>query len=155
VATKPLDPADIRILNLLQQDASLELSALSARVFKSPSSVHERIRKLKERGIIKGYVAVLDPRQLGRPFLAVTQVCLNAHTKPVFDEFHTRMGELPEVLQCLQLSGAYDFLLQVAVKDAQAYQEFLMNTICALENVARVQSSVVLKECKSREPFLL
>jgi Lrp/AsnC family leucine-responsive transcriptional regulator len=152
---KLLDATDLKILHLLQQDASLELSQLSARVFKSTSSVHERIRKLKDRGVIKGYVAVLDLEKTGRPFLAVIQVRLAAQTRAVFDEFTAQVAAMPEVVQCLQLSGVCDFMLQVAAADTQAYQCFLMDTLGRLENVANVQSSVVLKECKSNPPFLL
>jgi Lrp/AsnC family leucine-responsive transcriptional regulator len=152
---KNLDPTDIKLLNLLQQDASLELSQLSALVFKSTSSVHERIRKLKAQGVIKRYVAVLDPDKVGRPFLAVTQVSLSVHTRAAYDVFSSRVVELPEVLQCLQLSGAFDFILQVAAADTLAYQDFLLNVLGKMENVINLQSSVVLKECKTHSPYPL
>lgn len=145
---KTLDPTDVKLLELLQQDASLELSQLSVRVFKSPSSVHERIRKLKAAGVIRRYVAIIDPAVLGRGLLMLVQVGLASHTAGAFADFSAKAGEWEEVQQCWQLSGACDFMLQVAVKDSAAYEVFLREKLGVAGGVARVQGSVVLRSYK-------
>ena len=150
-----LDPTDIKILNLLQQDARLEIRQIAGLVHKSASPVHQRIRKLQEQGFIKGYVAVLDRVKIGRPLLAIAQVSLANQSKAMFLDFEEQVIQLPEVQLCLQLSGSCDFILHVAVADTLAYQDFLMNRLCSLQQVASVQTCFVLKECKLHSPYFL
>jgi len=150
-----LDPTDIKILNLLQQDARLNLQKISERVHKSTSSVNERISKLKEQGFIKRYVAILDPEKIGKHFLAITQVTLSVHTRAALTGFEEKIKEWPEVLLCLHLSGACDFILHIAVPDSSSYHDFLLDRLCIMEQVANVQTFIVLKECKSNSPYPL
>src|SRR5258708_696529 len=103
---KPLDQTDIKILNILQQDARLEIKQIADRVCKSSSPVHERIRKLQHQGYIKRYIAVLDREKIGRYLLAVAQVTLSNHTPESLSRFESRVNALTEVQLCLHLSGA-------------------------------------------------
>ena len=150
-----LDDTDIKILQLLQDDARLELKQIANRVHKSTSPVHERIRKLKDMGYIKRYVAILDREKIGMPVLVITQVTLSNHTKTALNNFAEQVNHLPEVQLCLHLSGACDFILHVSVPDPPAYYLFLMNKLCDLPNVVNVRTSFVLKECKIYSPFPL
>src|SRR5258708_2938675 len=100
-----LDATDIKILKLLQQDARLEIKQIADKVHKSTSPVHERIRKLHDKGIIKGYIAILDREKIGKPVLVISQVSLTEHTKDALEAFETEVNKMPEVMQCLHLSG--------------------------------------------------
>jgi Lrp/AsnC family leucine-responsive transcriptional regulator len=143
-----LDPTDIRILNILQDNSDLHVNHIAAKVYKSTTATHERIRKMREKGVIQRYVAVLDRRLVGRPTLVVTMVRLKQHGSAMLREFALQMNRLPEVQCCLHLSGEFDFLLQVTLIDAQEYDDFLDKKLCALPLVEKVQSSFVLRECK-------
>lgn len=152
---KILDPTDIKILNILQQDARLDIRQIAVQVHKSTSPVHERIRRLQDHGFIKRYVAVLDREKIGKQLMAITRVSLNVHTQETLNNFAGSVNELPEVQLCLHLSGAYDFILHVIVSDTQAYHDFLVNKLCKLAHVTHVESSFVLRECKMYGPYQL
>jgi Lrp/AsnC family leucine-responsive transcriptional regulator len=144
-----LDQTDIRILNILQTNAEMNVAHIATKVFKSPTSIFTRIRKMQENGVIKRYVAVLDRRLVGRPTLVVTMVQLKQHGIEILKEFAGAMTDFPEVQFCLHLSGEYDFLLHITLIDSQEYEEFLEFKLCAHPMVQKVLSSFVLKECKS------
>ena len=141
------DPCDIKILSILQEDARMDVTRIATRVHKSPNSIHERIRRLKELGYIQRYTAILDRKLLGRPTMMVTLVKLNRHSAATLRDFPAKMYQLSEVQVCLHLSGEFDFLLQVTLRDPQEYDEFLDQKLCSLPMVEKVQSSLVLKEC--------
>jgi Lrp/AsnC family leucine-responsive transcriptional regulator len=144
-----LDPTDIKILDILQNRADTHVNYIASQVYKSPTATHERIRKMRENGVIQRYVAVLDRRLVGRPTLVVTLVRLNNHSAQTLRDFALQMNTLDQVQFCLHLSGEYDFLLQVTLCDAQEYEQFLDTKLCVLPMVERVQSSFVLKEVKT------
>jgi Lrp/AsnC family leucine-responsive transcriptional regulator len=148
-----LDKTDIRILDILQRDAGMHVNYIASKVYKSPTATHERIRKMKERGVIKQCVAVLDRRLIGRPTLMITLVKLNQHAAQTLREFPAYMYALKEVQVCMHLSGEFDFLLQVSLRDAMEYEQFLDEKLCCLPMVDKVRSSLVLRECKNYSPF--
>jgi len=150
-----LDETDVKILNVLQSNADLELKQTARLVNKSISSVHERIRKLQRLGIIKRYVVVLDREMVGRKVMAVVQITLMNHGSEELHRFEAQMNDLKEVHLCLHLAGAFDFILHISVSDTATFHSFLMNKLFCLPNVSGVQSSFVLRECKSYGPFEL
>jgi Lrp/AsnC family leucine-responsive transcriptional regulator len=152
---RTLDLVDIKILNILQQDARMDIKQIADRVCKSTSPVHERIRRMQNLGYIKRYVAILDREKIGKPLLAITQVTLDKHTQATLKGFEEAVNDLPEVQLCLQLSGVHDFVLHIAVSDTQAYHDFLVNRLCTLPNVTQVESCFVLRECKTHSPYPL
>jgi Lrp/AsnC family transcriptional regulator, leucine-responsive regulatory protein len=143
-----LDPTDLKILDLLQQDARMNIARISSKVHKSETATNERIRKLQEKGYIQRYTAVLDRKLLGRPTLMVTLVKLNQHGAQILRDFAAAMNSQPEVQVCLHLSGEFDFLLQISLRSPQEYEAFLDQHLCALPVVEKVHSSLVLRECK-------
>jgi Lrp/AsnC family leucine-responsive transcriptional regulator len=143
-----LDPTNIRILNLLQQNARLQVSELSVLVHKSETPVSLRLRKLQEEGFIQRFTTLLDRRKVGRPTLMVTLVRLNRHNGTIWPDFAAYASGLEEVQCCLQLSGEFDFLLQVSLRDPQEYETFLQTRLCILPVVEKLQSSLVLREHK-------
>jgi len=143
-----LDPVDFKILGILQENSRMDTTQIAFKVHKSPTATTDRIRRLQEKGYIKRYTAVLDRQLMGRPTLMVAMVKLNSHAASNLGDFSGYMHSLPEIQVCLQLSGEYDFLLQVAVKDPSEYEHFLNIKLCGLTIVEKVQSALVLKECK-------
>jgi Lrp/AsnC family leucine-responsive transcriptional regulator len=143
-----LDPVNIKILNLLQQNGRLQIKEISEKVYKSETPVGQRIRRLQEEGVILRYVAVLDRLKVGRTMLVITHVRLNRHTPQALGEFGAAMNAVPEVQVCLQVAGEYDFLLQLALRDTQEYEHFLSKKLGPIPYVERYQSFFVLKDYK-------
>lgn len=150
-----LDPVDLEILRLLQKDATLNNKELSFKLNKSIATVHERVRRLKEQGYIKRVVAILDRKKIDRNLLAFSHVFLKAHTAETLVEFETEVAKFSEVMECFQMTGAYDFILRIATSDMDAYHLFLRNKLATLPNVSTVQSFFVLSETKSDTAYPL
>lgn len=144
-----LDETDKKILQVLQQDASLSNKEIADKVNKSIAAVHERIRRLKAGGYIKKIVAILDRKKIDKNLVAFCHVLLYNHTNKTLQEFEKSVARFPEVLECLQMTGAFDFILRVAVKDMDDYQDFYRNKLAAVPNVTTVQSFFILSEAKS------
>jgi Lrp/AsnC family leucine-responsive transcriptional regulator len=141
-----LDRYDRRILDLLQEDGRLSNQDLADRIGLSPSPCLRRVRALEESGIIAGYRALLDARQLGLTLMALIHISMDRHTPERFANFEARVAEFPEVLECLLITGQdADYQLKVIVRDMEAYQELLLNKITRIEGVSGVHSSFVLR----------
>ena len=141
-----MDRYDRRILELLQQDGRLSNLELAERIGRSPSPCLRRVRALEEAGVIAGYRALLDAQRLGLSLMALVYISMDRHTPERFANFDTRVRELPEVLECLLITGQQaDYQLKVVVSDMQAYQDLLLNRITRIEGVSGVHSSFVLR----------
>ncbi|HEY5789245.1 MAG TPA: Lrp/AsnC family transcriptional regulator [Gammaproteobacteria bacterium] len=147
----PLDRYDRRILAELQQHGRLSNQELAERIGLSPSPCLRRVRALEEAGVIAGYRALLDARQLGLSLLALLSISMDRHTPERFARFEAAVSELPEVLECLLITGREaDYQLKVVVRDMDAYQELLLNRITRIEGVSGVHSSFVLRRVVER-----
>jgi Lrp/AsnC family leucine-responsive transcriptional regulator len=141
-----MDRYDRRILELLQEDGRLSNLELAERIGLSPSPCLRRVRALEEAGIIAGYRALLDAQRLGLSLMALVYISMDRHTPERFANFDTRVRALPEVLECLLITGQQaDYQLKVVVSDMQAYQELLLNRITRIEGVTGVHTSFVLR----------
>lgn len=144
--TPLLDRYDRRILELLQQDGRLSNQELADRIGLSPSPCLRRVRALEERGFIAGYRAVVDAKKLGLSLMALVHISMDRHTPERFANFEAKVRALPEVLECLLITGQEaDYQLKVVVRDMEAYQELLLNRITRIEGVTGVHSSFVLR----------
>ncbi|KLT63760.1 Lrp/AsnC family transcriptional regulator [Pedobacter sp. BMA] len=150
-----LDQVDIEILKLLQHDASLTNKEIALELHKSIATIHERVRRLKDQGYIKRIVAILDRKKIDRSLIAFSHVLLREHTASTLIEFETEVSKFPEVMECLQMTGANDFILRIATRDMDAYHEFLRNKLATLPNITTVQSYFVLSEPKSETAYPL
>ncbi len=146
-----LDRYDRRILEELQRDGRLTNLELAERIGLSPSPCLRRVRALEESGVIAGYRALLDARKLGLSLMALLSISMDRHTPERFARFDAAVSELPEVLECLLITGREaDYQLKVVVRDMDAYQELLLNRITRIEGVSGVQSSFVLRRVVDR-----
>lgn len=141
-----IDGFDRRILLALQQNGRISNQELAERIGLSPSPCLRRVRALEERGVIAGYRAILDPARLGLTLLALIHISMDRHTPERFAHFEQRIAELPEVLECLLITGQdADYQLKVIVRDMEAYQLLLLNRITRIEGVSGVHSSFVMR----------
>ena len=141
-----LDRYDRRILEVLQEEGRISNQELAERIGLSPSPCLRRVRALEDSGLITGYRAVLDARRLGLSLLALIHISMDRHTPERFAAFEERVRALPEVLECLLITGQdADYQLKVIVRDMDAYLALLLDKITRIEGVSGVHSSFVMR----------
>ena len=143
-----LDAIDLQILNTLQKNAKLTIKELADAVHLSPTPVFERQKRLERHGYIKKYVAILDPEKLGQGLLVFCKVRLKQINREIAETFHRRIQRIPEVIECYNTSGSYDYLLKVRVEDMNGYQEFILNKLGTIDIVGSIESTFVISEVK-------
>ncbi|OAI11413.1 AsnC family transcriptional regulator [Methylomonas koyamae] len=149
-----LDRYDRQILEILQTDGRISNQELADRIGLSPSPCLRRVRALEEAGLIVGYRALLDAKALGLSLTALVQISMDRHTPERFASFEAAVAEIPEVMECLLITGqAADYQLKVAVKDLDAYQELLLKRITGISGVSGVHSSFVLRRVVDKTAF--
>jgi DNA-binding Lrp family transcriptional regulator len=136
-----LDSIDLLILAILQEDASMENQELARRVHLSPAPCLRRVRRLKEDGIIKQTVALIDSARLGLGVEVYAFIALENQRTASGQQFETMLRRRPEVVECVRLSGAYDYLLRVVVESIEAYSEFIDRHVISLSAIRSVNSS--------------
>ena len=142
-----LDKFDKSILNALQDNGRLSNQELADQIGLSPSACLRRFKALESSGIITGYRTVLDAKALGLDLMALIHISMDKHTKERFNQFEQAVQALPNVLECLLLTGqSADYQLKIVVKDLEAYQDLLLNHITQIKGVSGVHTSFVLRK---------
>jgi len=145
-----LSPTDIKILQILQRDASISNVQLAEKVGMSPSPCLRRVKQLEASGIIRQTVALLDRKKAGLGVLATIQVRLQRHTEEGAEDFAKAMNDLPQIMSCWAMTGRQDFLLVALARDIESFGDFVTHKLLSMPNVRDVQSSLVLKEYKNQ-----
>lgn len=148
-----LDDTDHAILRHLQKDATLKTRELAEMLNLSYTPVYERVRRLEKEGVIKKYVALVDREKLGKKLMVFCNIALKEHSRSMGEKFVDAVLAMPEVLECFNISGDYDFLLKIVVNDMPEYQQFLMQKLGSLENIGSTHSLFVMGEIKSSTEF--
>ena len=143
-----LDETDLQILKILQKNAKLTTKELADAVHLTPTPVFERQKRLERQGYIKRYSAILDPEKLGQSLLVFCKVKLKQINHEIADAFSYRIQALPEVIECYNTSGAYDYLLKVRARDMKQYQEFVLTKLGDIEDLGSIESTFVMSEVK-------
>jgi Lrp/AsnC family transcriptional regulator len=143
-----LEPGDIRILRIMQRDASLSIAEIARQAGMSQTPAWRRIKKLKENGVIRGIVALVDRDSAGLRFVSYTFVKLNVPSRQNMETFDRMVNQWPEVQLCERVTGAVDYLLKIVAVDIQAYDWFLRNKLLDNELVSDVQSRIVVATVK-------
>lgn len=143
-----LDRIDWRLLEALQDDARLTTAELAQRVALSTSPCWRRVRRLEAEGFVRGYHAALDPERLGWGVTAFVQVTLERHEPALGERFENAVRDVPEIVACHNVSGAYDYLLQVLAPDLKSFGEFSRTVVRSLPGVKEMNSSFSLREVK-------
>ena len=142
------DQTDKRILKVLQLNGRLNAKEIAEKIGLTVTPTYERMRKIEKSGVIKGVVALLDRTQLDKHLIAFCNVSLQVHSLKVIQQFEKSAKAMGEVMECYHITGQYDYLLKVAVKDMNEYQHFLTRKLAALDNVAQVHSNFVMTDVK-------
>ena len=145
-----LDRTDLRLLAALQQDARLTVAELAERVSLSSSPCWRRVRRLEQAGYIEGYHARLSAPRPGYGITAFVSVVMGSHGQDIARAFEAAIQDIPEVVACHNVSGEYDFLLEVVATDLASYGQFARNVLQALPGVRELHSSFSLMSIKAR-----
>lgn len=147
--SRKLDHVDIQMLRTLQENARLTVKELAAKVRLSSTPVFERLKRLEEGGYIKKYMAVLDAGKLDRGFVVFCNVKLRRMNRDIAGEFARIVQDIPEVTECYNISGGFDYLLKIHAPDMKYYQEFILNVLGTVESLGSIESMFVMDEVKN------
>jgi len=143
-----IDDTDLKILRILQEDGSTSNIDLSKQIGLSPAPTLERVKKLEKNGVIKQYHADVDPKTLGLGCTTFISVTLNRHRDNHIERFLDQVSKLKEIVECHHVTGSSDYLLKVITTDIGAFEHFLTEKLTGIEEVGRLQTSVVLSTVK-------
>lgn len=144
-----MDSKDKKLLILLQNDAKKTTKELANELDLSVTAVFERIKKLEKQEVIKKYVALLNNDKIEKNFIVLCHVKLVQHKKEYIFQFETEITQFPEILECFHVSGDYDYILKICVRDIHEYREFMVSKLTTLQHIASTQSSFMIKEVKN------
>ena len=144
-----LDAKDLDILRLLQQNARVTIKEIAEKVHLSTTPVHERIRWMEEQGVIRQYATIVNGAMVKKGLMVICYVSLKQHSKNAGSRFIKSIMEMNEVIECLTISGEFDFMLKVVTENMDTYYDFHVNRLSDIENVGNVQSTFVMGVVKS------
>lgn len=144
-----LDAIDKKILELVQNDSKKTTKELSIKLNLSVTAVYERVRKLEREGIIEKYVAIVNKSKVEKGFLVFCHLKLIQHSRDYIQIFEKEVAQLSEVVECYHVSGDYDYILKIVVKDMEAYRQFLINKLTSLSHIGSTHSTFMIDEIKN------
>lgn len=148
-----MDAIDNKLLQLLQSDTKKTNKELSLKLNLSVTAVYERIKKLEREGIIEKYVALLNRNKINKGFVVFCHIKLIQHSKDFLTKFENEVVKLNEVLECFHVSGDYDYILKICVKDMQEYREFMVTKLTTLQHIGSTHSTFMIGEVKNTTAF--
>lgn len=143
-----LDKIDVKLLRILQRDSNLTTKEIAEKVNLSSTPVFERVRRLEKEGFIKRYVALLDAEKLDKNLCIMCNVRLKQHNGTLGREFMAAVNAIPEITECYNISGDFDYLLKIYVSDMKHYETFVLDTLGAIPSVGSLQSNFVMSVVK-------
>jgi len=143
-----LDKVDLQILRTLQDNSKLTMKELASRVSLSSTPVFERLKRLEREGYIKKYVAVLDAAKLNQGFVVFCNVKMRRLSKQIASDFTDMIKSIPEVTECYNISGSFDYLLKIHAPNMKYYQQFVLNVLGSIEHLGSLESVFVMDEIK-------
>ena len=149
-----LDEKDRAILRLLQANAKITVREIAAQVHLSSTPVHERIKRLEDEGVIMQYATLVNYSKVKKGLMAICHVSLKEHNKKSGAKFIRTIQELPEVVECYNISGEFDFMLKIVVENMDAYYDFHVNKLGQVENMGHLQSTFVMGVIKQTHQLI-
>ncbi len=143
-----LDSIDIEILRQLQANANQTTKELASHVNLSPTPVFERVKQLERNGYIKKYTVILDGEKLSKGFCVFCNIRLKKHSGQCIVDFTAAVQDIPEITECYNISGEFDFMLKIQVNSMSHYQDFVQNVLGNIDSVGSIHSLFVLKTVK-------
>ncbi|MEJ5104664.1 Lrp/AsnC family transcriptional regulator [Chryseobacterium sp. MYb328] len=150
-----LDDTDRKLLLFLQEDCKQTTKELAGKLGLSVTAVYERIKKLENAGVISKYVALLDRKKINREFIVLCHVKLTQHKKEFVLQFEREVMNLQEVTECFHVSGDYDYILKIGVRDIEDYRNFMLTKLTTLQHIASTHSSFMISEVKNTTAIAL
>ncbi|GGX06164.1 Lrp/AsnC family transcriptional regulator [Aquimarina muelleri] len=150
-----LDPTDLTILRILQEDSKKTAKEIANILNLTTSPVYERIRRLEKHGFIKKYVAILDKKLIDRSMTTICQVSMRYHNEAFIEKFEEQIQNLQEVQECYHMAGQVDFILKIHTKSLEEYHDFVKTKLSKIENIGVLNSTFVLKEIKHTSEFYI
>ena len=147
--TTELNSLDIRILDLLQQDASLTSQQIAERINLSQSPCWRRIQRLREEGLIERQVALLNREKLGMEVVVFATVNLANQGRRYLEAFEEQIKHFPEVLECYTMAGSWDYMLKIVARDIRHYERFIREQLTGLEHIGEIHSHIAVTEIKN------
>lgn len=144
-----MDAIDKKLLMLLQEDSTRTTKELSLKLNLSVTAVYERIKKLEREGVVDKYVALLNRNKVNKGFVVFCHLKLIQHTKEYLTIFEKEVTLLDEVLECYHVSGDYDYILKIYVKDMEEYREFMVTKLTTLQHIGSTHSTFMISEVKN------
>lgn len=144
-----LDDVDKALLRALQNDGRLSNVELARRISLSPPATHARLRRLEKDGYIRQYTAVVDREKAGYDLLCFIHISLQMHQVEQVEKFRKMVRQMPEVLECHHITGEYDYLLKVALRNRKDLERFVVDRLTPIPGVARIHTSLVFTEVKA------
>jgi DNA-binding Lrp family transcriptional regulator len=144
-----LNETDVAILREVQEDGRISNVELASRIDLSPPATHARLKRLQSQGYIRQYVAILDQEKMGFDMTCFVNISLRMHGPDELSGFRVSVRELAEVLDCYHVTGEFDYLLKVIVRNRKELQRFVEQKLTPIPGVARIYTSLVLDEIKS------
>lgn len=143
------DTTDKKLLQLLQEDSRRTTKELAPKLGLSVTAVYERVKKLEREGVISKYVALLDRNKVDKGFVVFCHLKLIQHTREYLTRFEKEVTRLDEVLECYHVSGDYDYILKIFVRDMEAYREFMVTKLTTLQHIGSTHSTFMIGEVKN------
>ncbi len=144
-----LDSIDKKLINLLQIDSKQTTKQLSLQLNLSITAVYERIKKLENQNIIEKYVAIINKNKIDKSFLVFCHVKLIQHSKEYVHTFENEILKLEEVSECFHVSGDYDYILKIYVKDMETYRNFMITKLTAIKHIGSTHSTFAIEQVKN------
>ncbi len=143
-----LDKTDLKILDILQKDCRITTKKLAEKLNLSTTPVFERIKKLEKEGYISNYVALLSERKIGLKQTIFIGITLKGHTRSYLHKFLEKVNHFPEVMECYQVSGNFDYLIKIVIEDIDAYETFVQTKLSLISELRNVHSYIAIKKGK-------
>ena len=149
-----LDEKDLAILRLLQQNAKLTVREIAATIHLSPTPVHERIKRMEANGVIKQYATLLDHRKVQKGIMVICYISLKEHNRKIAKVFIDAVTNFPEVLECYNISGQFDFMLKIVSENMETYHDFYLHKLSMIKGISHTQSTFVMGILKDTHQLL-
>ena len=152
---KSLDKLDYKILNILQEDNTIAIKDLAERIGLSFTPTYERVKSLKNNGIIKKYVAIVDREKVGYELVAYCNVTIKNKSVEILRDFEEKLNKCPEIVEVVSVSGVYDYMIKIVTKNIKEYNDFVEKTFTNYPHIGDYQSSIVLCTVKEETKIFL
>ena len=152
---KSLDKLDYKILNILQEDNTIAIKDLAERIGLSFTPTYERVKSLKNNGIIKKYVAIVDREKVGYELVAYCNVTIKNKSVEILRDFEEKLNKCPEIVEVVSVSGVYDYMIKIVTKNIKEYNDFVKKTFTNYPHIGDYHSSIVLCTVKEETKIFL